>query len=89
MVTEKDGKSEVIEKIRKHERDTGSTEVQIGLLTDRINKLTAHFEIHKKDHHSRKGLLMMISRRRKLLDYLRKSNFPAYRKVLKTFSLRK
>lgn len=89
MVTDKDEKSEVIEKIRKHERDTGSTEVQIGLLTERINKLTSHFEIHKKDHHSRRGLLKMISRRRKLLDYLRKSNFPNYRKVLKTFNLRK
>ena len=88
-MTDKDDKSQVIEKIRKHEKDTGSTEVQVGLLTERINKLSSHFEIHKKDHHSRKGLLMMISRRRKLLDYLRQSDFAIYRKVLKTFNLRK
>ena len=86
---EKDNKSSVMVKVRRHERDTGSAEVQVALLTERINSLTAHFDIHKKDHHSRRGLLKMVGRRRKLLDYLKSSDFAKYAAVLKKLDLRK
>lgn len=86
---DKDAKSRAIEKVRKHERDTGSAEVQVSILTERINSLTEHFNVHKKDHHSRKGLLKMIGRRRKLLDYLRKEDFASYKQLLKKLNLRK
>jgi len=69
--------------------DTGSPEVQIALLTARINDLTGHFKSHVKDHHSRRGLLRMVSRRRKLLDYLRRSDVDRYRKVIESLGLRK
>jgi small subunit ribosomal protein S15 len=78
--------------IKKHARtkgDTGSPEVQVAILTDRINHLTAHFDKHKKDHHSRRGLLMMVSNRRSLLDYLKKSNQTSYEKLIADLGLRK
>ena len=89
MVGDKDAKESVMGKVRRHDRDTGSPEVQIALLTDRINSLSAHFEKHKKDHHSRRGLLKMIGRRRKLLDYIKRTDFVIYQKVLKKLDLRK
>jgi small subunit ribosomal protein S15 len=78
--------------IKKHARskgDTGSPEVQVAILTDRINHLTAHFDKHKKDHHSRRGLLMMVSNRRSLLDYLKKTNQASYEKLIGELNLRK
>jgi small subunit ribosomal protein S15 len=78
--------------VKKHARnkgDTGSPEVQIALLTERINHLTAHFEKHKKDHHSRRGLLMMVSNRRSLLNYLKKSKPAVYEKLIEELNLRK
>jgi small subunit ribosomal protein S15 len=78
--------------IKKHARgknDTGSPEVQVALLTDRINHLTAHFEKHVKDHHSRRGLLMLVSNRRSLLNYLKKSQPQAYEKLIGELGLRK
>jgi small subunit ribosomal protein S15 len=78
--------------IKKHARakgDTGSPEVQVAILTDRINQLQAHFDTHKKDHHSRRGLLMMVSNRRSLLNYLKKSNVAVYEKLIGELGLRK
>ena len=78
--------------IKKHARnkgDTGSPEVQIAILTDRINHLTAHFEKHVKDHHSRRGLLMLVSNRRSLLDYLKRKNASAYEKLIGELGIRK
>ena len=85
----KEEKSAVIEANKTHENDTGSPEVQVALLTSRINHLTEHFKVHAKDHHSRRGLLRMVSRRRKLLDYLKRTDLNAYRKLIDTLSLRK
>jgi len=82
-------KSEIIEKFKTHESDTGSSEVQIALLTDRIKYLTEHFKVHKKDHHSRQGLLKLVGQRRSLLDYLKKKNVNQYRAILKELGLRK
>jgi small subunit ribosomal protein S15 len=82
-------KSEMIEKYRKHEKDTGSPEVQIALLTDRINHLTEHFSVHKKDHHSRRGLLKLVGQRRRLLDYLKKKDLERYREIIKSLGLRR
>ncbi len=82
-------KSELIEKFRTHESDTGSPEVQIALLTERIGYLTEHFKSHVKDHHSRRGLLSMVSKRRRLLDYLKRSSLDRYRKVVGSLNLRK
>ena len=82
-------KSEIIEKFKVHPSDTGSSEVQIALLTDRIEYLTEHFKIHKKDHHSRQGLLKLVGQRRSLLDYLKKKNIEKYRVMLKELNLRK
>ncbi|MCH9015486.1 MAG: 30S ribosomal protein S15 [Gemmatimonadetes bacterium] len=81
-------KDAVIAKHRSSERDTGSTTVQVALLTERINSLTDHFRSHKKDHHGRRGLLMMVSRRRRLLDYLRRSDLEGYRKLINELGLR-
>ncbi len=78
--------------IRKHARtkgDTGSPEVQIAVLTDRINQLTGHFDTHKKDHHSRRGLLMLVSNRRSLLNYLKKTKQDVYEKLIADLGLRK
>ena len=82
-------KSEIIEKFRKHESDTGSPAVQIALLTERINQLTQHFAVHKKDHHSRRGLLKLVGQRRRLLDYLMSKDISRYRDLIKELGLRK
>ena len=89
MALQKDIKKEVIEKYRLHDLDSGSPEVQIALLTERINVLTEHFKVHKKDYASRRGLLKMVGRRRKLLDYLKKNRIDKYRGLLKELNLRK
>lgn len=78
----------VIEQYRIHENDRGSTRVQIALLTARINYLTDHFRAHKKDHHSRRGLLKMVGRRKRLLDYLRQNNLEEYRALIADLGLR-
>ena len=86
-------KQEVIDHIRKRfdlpEADTGSTEIQVALLTKRITQLTEHFKTHKKDHHSRRGLLILVSQRRRLLDYLRKTKLTRYRELIQELGLRK
>jgi small subunit ribosomal protein S15 len=82
-------KSEIIEKFKIHPTDTGSSEVQIALLTDRIQYLTEHFKEHKKDHHSRQGLLKLVGQRRSLLDYLKKKDINKYRNILQELGLRK
>ncbi len=88
MSLEKVTKSEIIKKFGKDENDTGSTSVQIALLTARIQYLTNHFKEHKKDFHSRRGLLKIVGRRRKLLKYLRNNNFEEYKKVIKELGLK-
>jgi len=82
-------KNEIIEKFKVHESDTGSSEVQIALLTDRIEYLTEHFKVHQKDHHSRQGLLKLVGQRRSLLDYLRKKDINKYRDLIKELGIRK
>ncbi len=82
-------KQEIIDKYKLHENDTGSPEVQIALLTERINHLNEHLKIHKKDHHSRRGLLMMVGRRRGLLNYLMKKDIERYRAIVEKLGLRK
>jgi small subunit ribosomal protein S15 len=82
-------KSNLIKKHRRHESDTGSPEVQIALLTERINGLQGHFQAHAKDHHSRRGLLKLVGQRRRLLDYLKRTDVERYRKVLDVLNLRK
>ena len=82
-------KNEIIEKFKTHPTDTGSSEVQIALLTDRIQYLTEHFKVHKKDHHSRQGLLKLVGQRRSLLDYLKKKDVSKYRTMLQELGLRK
>lgn len=82
-------KAEVVEQFQRTKGDTGSPEVQVALLTARINTLTDHFKSHKKDHHSRRGLLRMVSRRRKLLDYLKDRKPGAYRDLIEKLGLRK
>ncbi|MDQ7093383.1 30S ribosomal protein S15 [Desulfosporosinus sp. PR] len=82
-------KQEIIQKHAQHEGDTGSPEVQIALLTERIAYLTEHFKTHKKDHHSRRGLLKMVGSRRALLNYLKNVNFDRYRNIVSALGLRK
>ena len=82
-------KRTIIDKYKVHETDTGSPEVQIAILTEKINYLTEHLKIHKKDHHSRRGLLMMVGQRRALLNYLRDRNFDRYRAIIGKLGLRK
>jgi small subunit ribosomal protein S15 len=82
-------KSEIVKKFARAANDTGSPEVQVALLTSRINELTAHFKSHVKDHHSRRGLLRMVSRRRKLLDYLKGKDADRYRSLIEQLGLRK
>jgi small subunit ribosomal protein S15 len=84
-----DAKTRVISLFRIHETDTGSPEVQIALLSQRIEYLTEHFKIHKKDHHSRRGLLKLVGQRRRLLDYLKRSDVERYRTVVSSLNLRK
>ncbi len=82
-------KATLITKHAQHEGDTGSPEVQIALLTERISHLNEHFKTHAKDHHSRRGLLQMVGQRRRLLDYLRKKNLERYRSVIQSLGIRK
>ena len=89
MTLTKENKAELITKYGKSDGDTGSTEVQVALLTERINDLTGHLREHSKDHHSRRGLLMMVSQRRKLLDYLKRKNVDGYRELIARLGLRK
>ena len=81
-------KSGIIEKHRAHESDTGSSRVQVALLTERINSLTDHFRTHPKDHHGRRGLLKMVGTRRRLLQYLKRSDLPTYRALIEELGLR-
>ncbi len=87
LIAEK--KKTIIEEFKIHPTDTGSPEVQIALLTERINYLTEHFKTHVKDHHSRRGLLKLVSQRRHLLDYLKKKEFERYRKIIQRLGIRK
>lgn len=89
MVMNAQDKKTVIDEYAKHEGDTGSPEVQIALLTARINQLTGHFKDHKKDFHSRQGLLKLVGRRRNLLNYLRKTDVQRYRAIIERLGLRK
>ncbi|HED06874.1 MAG TPA: 30S ribosomal protein S15 [Ignavibacteria bacterium] len=82
-------KLEIIKKHGTNEKDSGRTEVQIALITKRLNDLTSHFEAHKKDHHSRRGLLMMVGKRRRLLDYLKRKDIERYRTIIKELNIRK
>jgi small subunit ribosomal protein S15 len=87
FLTEK--KKTIIEKFRLHDADTGSPEVQIALLSERIGYLTEHFKIHKKDHHSRRGLLKLVGKRRRLLDYLKTTSVERYKSVIGELGIRK
>lgn len=89
MAQDADVKKDVITKYRLHDSDTGSSEVQVALLSQRIEQLTEHFKTHKKDHHSRRGLLKLVGQRRRLLDYLKRSNLERYRTVVSSLNLRK
>ena len=89
MSITKEAKTALIKEHKVHEKDTGSPEVQIAILTERINALTEHFKLHKKDHNSRRGLLKLVSKRRRLLDYLKKHDSEKYQKLLEKLKLRK
>ena len=82
-------KLEIIKKYGNNDKDSGKSEVQIALITRRINDLTGHFDVHKKDHHSRRGLLMLVGKRRKLLDYLMRTDIERYRAIIKDLNIRK
>jgi len=82
-------KQDTIKKFSQHDGDTGSPEVQIALLTERISHLTEHFKVHAKDHHSRRGLLKLVGKRRRLLDYLKARNVERYRKLIDSLGIRK
>ncbi|MEA1947146.1 MAG: 30S ribosomal protein S15 [Thermodesulfobacteriota bacterium] len=88
VLTTKD-KKELIERFKLHENDTGSPEVQVGLLTYRISYLTDHLKVHKKDHHSRRGLLILVGRRRRLLNYVKNKDVKRYRAIIETLGLRR
>ncbi|MCL6582521.1 MAG: 30S ribosomal protein S15 [bacterium] len=89
MPLTKEKKQEIISSFRKHEKDTGSPEVQIAILSERISYLTEHFKIHKGDHHSRRGLLKMVGQRRRLLNYLKSSDEDRYRELISRLGIRK
>jgi small subunit ribosomal protein S15 len=89
MALTKERKEEVIKEFKKHDKDTGSPEVQIALLTERIATLTDHFKVHKKDHHSRRGLLKLVGQRRRQLDYLKSKDIAGYREILSKLGIRK
>jgi len=89
MSLQKDEKTSIIGEYKTHDGDTGSAEVQVALLTARINQLTEHLKMHKKDHHSRRGLLMMVGQRRRLLNYLGKKDIERYRSVISRLGLRR
>ena len=86
---EKTKKTKIIEDYKVHTKDTGSCSVQIAILTERINSLTGHFKTHKKDHHSRQGLLKLVNQRRRLLDYLKKHEESKYQELIKKLEIRK
>ena len=88
MALTKEQKDQVIGKFKQHEGDSGSPEVQIGLLTERINTLSGHFKMHKADHHSRRGLLKMVGQRKRLLSYLKRKNLDSYRSIIKELNIR-
>lgn len=89
MPTSKEKKAEIITAHKLHEKDTGSPEVQIALLSERINHLTGHLKVHKKDFHSRRGLLKLVGQRRRLLDYLKANDIDSYRQVVEELGLRR
>lgn len=89
MATLKETKEKILGDFKTHDSDTGSSQVQIALLTQRITELTDHFRTHKKDNHSRRGLLKMVSRRRKLLDYLKNTDINEYHEIIKKLGLRR
>jgi small subunit ribosomal protein S15 len=89
MPTEKEVKEQVVNDYKLHDKDTGSSQVQVALLTQRINELMDHFKVHKKDHHSRRGLLKMVAQRRKLLDYLKRRDIGEYHEIIKKLNLRR
>jgi small subunit ribosomal protein S15 len=89
LTTSKQQKTDLISEYRTHDSDTGSPEVQIALLSNRITYLTEHFKTHAKDHHSRRGLLKLVGRRRRLLDYLKKTDNERYRTVIDKLGIRK
>lgn len=89
MKLNKEEKTEVIKNYKSHDKDTGSSTVQIALLTKRINDLTEHFKFHKKDHHSRRGLLKLVSQRRRFLNYLKRKEPEKYSKIIKELGLRR
>ncbi|MEW6777537.1 MAG: 30S ribosomal protein S15 [Bdellovibrionota bacterium] len=89
MAVTKERKQELVGRHRSHEKDTGSPEVQVALLTERINGLTDHFKTHVKDHHSRRGLLKLVGQRRRQLEYLKQTDFDRYRKIVDDLGLRK
>ena len=89
MLLSKEEKLAIIKKYGKGEKDSGTAEVQIALLTERINRLTGHFEINKKDHASRRGFMQMVGKRRRLLDYLSEKNIDRYRNIIKELNIRK
>lgn len=89
MALTKDEKSQILNHFKRNELDTGSSEVQVAVLTYNIKKLTEHFQKHKKDHHSKQGLLHMVNRRRKILDYLKRKDFPKYSSLIQDLEIRK
>lgn len=89
MTLTTENKKDIIGRFKQHESDTGSPEVQIALLTERITYLTDHVKIHKKDHHSRRGLLILVGRRRKLLNYIKNKDINRYRSIIKELNLRR
>jgi small subunit ribosomal protein S15 len=88
MALDRDTKQKVIDKHKKHDSDSGSPEVQIALLTERIKHLSTHFKLHAKDHHSRRGLLKMVGQRKRLLNYLKKKDLDSYRSLIKDLGIR-
>lgn len=89
MALTREAKQQLIAKYRLHDTDTGSSDVQIAIMTERINQLTEHLRVHKKDHHSRRGLLMLVAKRRKLLDYLMATDEARYKRLIEALNLRK
>lgn len=89
MAVTKERKAELVKKFGKDEKDTGSSKVQIAILTDEINDLTEHLKVHKHDYHSKRGLLMKVGKRRSLLDYLKRTDVVSYRELIKDLNIRK
>ena len=89
MAVTKETKAELVKKFGENEKDTGSTKVQIAILTEEINELTEHLKVHKHDYHSKRGLLMKVGKRRSLLDYLKKNDVVSYRELIKELNIRK